>query len=88
MKSKCIYFNNNGAIIKLLNFRNEYVSSIQDKKFDNIPYFSSKSISTFINSLQNGNTIKTSLELIGYSRPFTPENINQICVQLEKKKIT
>lgn len=86
-KSQWIYTYKNGlGIIKLLNIRNEPDYSIQDKKIESIPSFSAKSINTYINSLQNGNSIKNSLILMGYSRPFNPNNINQICFLSEKRK--
>lgn len=87
-KSQCTFLIDNGMVMaKLLNFRNETGSFIQDKKFDGIPIFSAKSINIFTNSLQNGNSIKNSLELIGYSRHFNPDNINKIYLQLEQKNL-
>ena len=80
-------------ICRLLNIRSEayflpsekYNEIRNDPLFLKIPSFSLKSINLFINSINQGNSIKISLELMKYSQPFSITILSDIFVPVNSK---
>ncbi|OHT07061.1 hypothetical protein TRFO_24713 [Tritrichomonas foetus] len=81
------------SIIKLLGIRNdvgyffpEKTNEIRsDPQFLKIPSFSIKNINIFSNAIYEGKSIKKSLKLINYSKPFCSNYIDKLIFQINKK---